>query len=364
MQNSHNGKIQREPISGALLAGGKSLRMQSDKATLVVDDDTLFSRGLRALQAVCNDVHIAGERCDLASPTIPSYADKFPGSSLGGLHTAIYHAANDWVCVLPCDLPFPSPRLLKTLLLHREEHDAVIPRTPHGSEPLIACYHKRVLPIIEQQIAAGNMRLTSLLDLLNVSYLDPTELPTGWKRALCNLNSRDDLARLNGPTPVLTFVAHSGTGKTTLVEKIIAEMTQRGWTIGALKHDAHRFEIDKPGKDSWRFAQAGAAITSISSDEKSAVIHQHELPPTLDQILAPFNGQVDIVITEGFKQSTLPKIEVFRTELDRQLICRGEFHDPALLAFAGDAELKMDVPVFSLDDPVPLSDFIEETFLK
>ena len=364
MQNSHNGNIHDEQVSGALLAGGRSRRMQTDKATLSLDGETLFARGIRALETVCDDIIIAGTRNDLATEKIISYADSFPGSSLGGLHTAISHSGNAWVCVLPCDLPFPSALMLQHLLQFRQGQDAVIPRTPLGSEPLIGCYHKRVLPIIEQQLNDGNMRLTNLLDHLNVRYLDPPELPVGWQRALRNLNSPQDLERLNTPPPVLTFVAHSGTGKTTLLEKLIAELTRRGWTIGALKHDAHRFDIDRPGKDSWRMTQAGAAITAISSNEQTAIMHRHELPPTLDQTLLPFYGQVDLILTEGFKRSQLPKIEVFRQELGRQLICRGDYPDPTLLAFAGDAELKLDVPVFPLDDPKPLADFIEETFLR
>ena len=364
MQNSHNEKNSEELISGALLAGGKSQRMQTDKATLTLNGETLFAKGIRALQTICADVKIAGERNDLDLDEIPSYADNYPGSSLGGLHNAVFHASNEWVCVLPCDLPFPSPKLLRQLLHYRTGSDAIIPRTPSGSEPLIGCYHKRVLPTIEQRLKSGNMRLTSLLDCLNVHYLDPPELPNGWRRALCNLNNPQDFQRLDAPTPVVTFVAHSGTGKTTLVEKVISELTSRGWTIGALKHDAHRFDIDRPGKDSWRMTQAGAAMTAISSSEKSAVIQQHDLPPTLTHILTPFQGQVDLILTEGFKQSPLPKIEVHRKELGRGMICRGEHNDPTLLALAGDTELEIDVPVFPLDDPRPLSDFIEEAFLQ
>ncbi len=364
MQNSHNDTNNAEGISGVLLAGGRSRRMQADKATLTLGGETLFARGIRALQTVCSDITIAGERNDLGSDNIPSYADSYPGSSLGGLHNAVCHASNEWVCVLPCDLPFPSPSLLRQLLQHRNGYDAVIPRTSLGSEPLIGCYHKRVLPIIEQQLNDGNLRLTSLLDLLNVQYLDDQHLPSGWRRALHNLNSPQDLAKINASPPVLTFVAHSGTGKTTLLEKVILELTGRGWTIGALKHDAHRFDIDHPGKDSWRLAEAGAAMTAISSDDKSAIIHRHEMPPTLEQILHPFQGQVDLVLTEGFKQSALPKIEVFRKELARPMLCRGEQTDPTLLAFASDTGLELDVPVFPLDDPYPLADFIEETFLQ
>ena len=351
-------------ISGALLAGGKSQRMQTDKATLCLDGETLSTKGLRALNIVCSDIIIAGDRNDLGSDEIPSYADIYPGSSLGGLHNALSHSKNKWVCVLPCDLPFPSPNLLRHLLKNRDGFDAVIPRTPRGSEPLIACYHKRALPVIEQQIHDGNMRLTSLLDRLKVRYLETPDLPSGWQRALRNLNRPQDLEQLNTLPPVLTFVAHSGTGKTTLLEKVIVELTSRGWSIGALKHDAHRFDIDRPGKDSWRMTQAGAAITAISSNEQTAVMRRHELPPTLEQLLLPFQNQVDLIITEGFKQSALPKIEVFRKELDRKLICRGEHNDPTLLAFAGNADLNTDVPIFPIDDPVLLSNFIEETFLR
>ncbi len=364
MQNSHNEINLDEPISGAVLAGGKSQRMQRDKASLKIAGETLFSRGVRALSSLCSDILIAGERSDLATDSIPSFPDRFPGSSLGGLHTALQHAANDWVCVLPCDLPFPSPRLLNVLLQRRGGHDAVIPRTLNGSEPLIACYHKRILPVIEQQIASKDLRLTNLLNQLKICYVDPSELPSGWKRALCNLNNPQELQRLNAPTPILTFVAHSGTGKTTLIEKLITELTRRGWTVGALKHDAHRFDIDHPGKDSWRFNRAGAAITAISSRDKTAVIHQHELPPTLEQVLRPFQGEVDIVLTEGFKQSPLPKIEVFRKELNRQMICRGERHDPTLIAVVGDAERDLDVPYFPFEPYISLVDFIEDKFLK
>lgn len=363
MQNSHSGKNITDHVSGALLAGGKSRRMQTDKATLTFNGESFFSRGIRALQTVCSDIHIAGDRSDLVSDGIESYADTFPGSSLGGLHNALLHARHDWVCVLPCDLPFPSPRLLRHLLQNRTEADAIIPRTEHGSEPLVACYNRRILPIIEQQIDAGEMRLTSLLDRLSVHYLDPGELPAGWRRALRNLNSPQDLDRLNAHPPVLTFVAHSGTGKTTLLEKLILELTHRGWTIGSLKHDAHKFDIDHPGKDSWRFTEAGSRLTSISSDQKTALIRQHDLPPTLEQLLLPFQGEVDIILTEGFKQSQLPKIEVFRKELDRPLICRGERHDPTLLAVAGDVKIDLDVPTFSINDPLPLADYIEKRFL-
>ncbi len=366
MQIPHNEENLSPPVSGALLAGGRSTRMHSDKAQLSPSPlgPPLASRGLRALQAVCDEVIIAGDRPDLANAMVSTYPDRSPGSSLGGLETALRHSRHDWVCVLPCDLPYPSPTLLRTLLAARTDDAlAVVPRTSNGIEPLIACYRRDALPLIEQQLAQGEFRLIRLLDRLHPRYVEAIDLPPGWRRALCNLNTPADLQQLHAAPPVVTFVASSGTGKTTLIEQVIAELTARGWTVGALKHDAHRFEIDHPGKDTWRMTAAGAAVTAISSASKSALMWRHDLEPTLDELLANFAGKVDILITEGFKRSPLPKIEVHRAELNRPLLCRGSSHDPTLIAVASNSSLSLDVPSLPLNKPDAIADFIEQRFL-
>jgi molybdopterin-guanine dinucleotide biosynthesis protein B/molybdopterin-guanine dinucleotide biosynthesis protein len=365
MQNSHNDYMMpASDVTGVIFAGGKSSRMGSDKAAIRIDGQPLLQRVSRALGQVCVHLLIAGERPDFAAADLPAIADIYPGSALGGLHNALTHAQTEWVLVLPCDMPHPSPQLLRTLLDQREGVQAVIPRTRQGTEPLVACYRRDILPIVEEQIGRNNLRMTDLLERLRVRYLDERELPGGWRRALTNLNRPQDLERLLAVPPVVTLVAYSGTGKTTLLVKLIGEMTARGWTVGALKHDAHNFEIDKEGKDSWKMAAAGATLTSISSGTKTALIHKHELEPQLDQLLQPFSGKVDILLTEGFKRSNLPKIEAHRKELDQALLCRGERNDPNLIAVASNAGLQLDVPCFDLNDAAPLADFIEERFLR
>jgi molybdopterin-guanine dinucleotide biosynthesis protein B/molybdopterin-guanine dinucleotide biosynthesis protein len=238
-----------------------------------------------------------------------------------------------------------------------------VPKQPDRLEPLVACYHQDVLPLIEQRLAKGEYRLTGLLDELKVAYLGPEQLPDGWRRALFNVNQPDDLARLMQPAPAVTLVARSGTGKTTLIEKLIRELTLRGWTIGALKHDAHRFEIDREGKDSWRMTRAGAAVTTISSRDQTASISRHEMAPTVREILERDFREVDLVLTEGFRSSALPKIEIHRRELGHPLLCRGETDDPHLIAVASDIPLDLDVPVFDLNEAQSIASFIERTFL-
>jgi molybdopterin-guanine dinucleotide biosynthesis protein MobB len=162
----------------------------------------------------------------------------------------------------------------------------------------------------------------------------------------------------------LSFVAKSGTGKTTLLEKVIRELKDRDYRVGVIKHDAHRFNIDHPGKDSFRLTAAGADTMLIASPEKLALIKQHPVSPSLDELLATYFSDVDIVLTEGFKKSGLPKIEINRRERSATLICRGEEHDPTLIAVASDQSLEVDVPLLDLNDTSAIADFVEEKFLK
>ena len=165
--------------------------------------------------------------------------------------------------------------------------------------------------------------------------------------------------------PVISIVAKSGTGKTTLLEKLIAEMKRRGYRVAAVKHDAHRFEIDHEGKDSWRLSRAGADTMVITSPEKLALVKQYppDREPSLAETVAAYCNDVDIVFSEGFKKSPLPKIEVHRRECGDVLLCRGEEHDPTLIAVASDSHLDVDVPLFDINDAQGLCDLIEKRYL-
>lgn len=162
-------------------------------------------------------------------------------------------------------------------------------------------------------------------------------------------------------TPVISVVAKSGTGKTTLLEKLIAELKRRGYRVGALKHDAHQFDIDREGKDSWRLTQAGADTMVISSPGKTAMIKQNTdvTEPSVSDIVDTCFSDVDIVLTEGFKKNRFPKIEVHRKERSPTIMCRGDAHDPMLLAVASNDHLEADVPVFDIDDFRAICDLIE-----
>ena len=373
MQNPHIEKTtgHRFPdVTGVLLAGGKSRRMGQDKARLTFNGRPLVDRTLELLESLFRRIIIAGDRPDLARENLPAIPDIFPGSALGGLHTGLQAATTDWIFAAPCDMPFPDARIVEKLLQQRTGYDAVVPRTPDGYEPVFALYHKNCLPQMEALLRNNQFRIYDFYQRIRIRYLDPPELPAGWQRALLNLNTPSQLAGLKEEfdmiPPVVSIVAKSGTGKTTLLEKLIAELKTRGYKVGAVKHDAHSFSIDHEGKDSWRLTQAGADTMLITSPAKVAMVRQNPpgQEPLLADTIASYCGDLDIVLTEGFKRSSMPKIEVHRKERSEQLLCRGAEHDPALFAVASDENLQLDVPVYHINDAVGLCDLIVARFLS
>jgi molybdopterin-guanine dinucleotide biosynthesis adapter protein len=161
------------------------------------------------------------------------------------------------------------------------------------------------------------------------------------------------------PIPILSIVGKSGSGKTTLLEKLIAELKRRHYRVATVKHHAHSsFEIDYPGKDTWRHAQAGSDIVIIAAPDKIASIRKLERELTLDEIVGKITG-VDIILTDGYKRARKPALEVVRAENGLELISNPEM----LVAVASDAPLTVDVPQFSLDDACRIVDWVERKFL-
>ena len=146
-------------------------------------------------------------------------------------------------------------------------------------------------------------------------------------------------------TPIITFVGKSGTGKTTLLEQLIPILKARGLRLAVLKHDAHHFEMDRPGKDTYRFTAAGADVVTISNSEKFALIERPQAELTVADIVSRLPA-VDLVLTEGYKHSRYPKIEIHRAVLNRPLLTP----EAQLLAVMTDEPLDVSAPQLPLED--------------
>ena len=154
-----------------------------------------------------------------------------------------------------------------------------------------------------------------------------------------------------GGIPIFSVVAYSGTGKTTLLEKLIPLLKERGLRVAVVKQDAHRFQVDREGKDSWRLTRAGADVTAITSQERAVVMENRPLPleTFLDRI-----RDVDVILTEGYKHGDWPKILLHRRATGKPLPLAPE----ECIAVLTDEKLETCTPCYPLDDVETVAELI------
>ena len=161
--------------------------------------------------------------------------------------------------------------------------------------------------------------------------------------------------------PLVSIVGKSDSGKTTFIEKLVPELTRRGYRIATVKHDVHGFEVDREGKDSWRHKQAGAHTVVLSSPKKVALIRDVEKDLTLGEIRETLVQDVDLILSEGYKKDVQPKIEIFRKEKHKKLLCTKADN---LIGIISDKKFRVGVSCFFLDDVRGVADFIERKYLR
>lgn len=159
---------------------------------------------------------------------------------------------------------------------------------------------------------------------------------------------------------LLGFAGYSGSGKTTLLEKVIPLLRRQGLCVSVIKHAHHDFDIDRPGKDSFRHRQAGAHEVLIASGYRWALMHElrEEAEPSLEELCARLSP-CDLVLIEGYKFSAIPKIEVHRAATGHPLLHPG---DAQVIAVATDSTETMQVKRLDIDAPQQVADYILEYF--
>lgn len=162
--------------------------------------------------------------------------------------------------------------------------------------------------------------------------------------------------------PVVSFTGYSGSGKTTLAIEVIKLLTDKGYKVGAIKHDGHQFEIDHPGKDSWRMTQAGAATTVITDNNTLALIKKPQSPPQVESIISTYYTDMDIVIVEGWKETAPNKIEVYRSQAGNTPLSQQD-NAENFIAVATDFDLQTSLPVLNINQPQKVANFIEDSYL-
>ena len=156
--------------------------------------------------------------------------------------------------------------------------------------------------------------------------------------------------------PVFIFVGHSGSGKTTFVEKLLPELVARGLNVATIKHAHHKVELDQEGKDSWRYKNAGASMSMLVTTSALQLVADATEDRDPQQLAERFLGEADLVLAEGFSLSPGDKIEILRRECGKAPRCT--VADGVIALVTDMDEVAPELPHFALDDVVGLADFL------
>lgn len=155
---------------------------------------------------------------------------------------------------------------------------------------------------------------------------------------------------------VFGFAGFSGSGKTTLIEQLIPRFVAQGLRVSLVKHAHHTFDVDQPGKDSFRHRHAGASEVLVTSSRRWVLMHElrGEAEPTMEDLIARISP-CDLLLIEGYKRASIPKLEVYREAVGEGML---HPHDPNIVAVATDRPVDLALPVLDLNRPDLVGDFI------
>lgn len=354
-------------VSAAILCGGESRRMGQDKAKLQIGEYTFLEQIVRnVMDNGPDEMFLSVRRKNDYSEIKVTHIEDLEQNKgpLMGIYSVMCVASYEKIWVTSCDMPFIDWQVAEELAVYFEDGiDAVIPVDRTGKKyVLCAWYRKSILEILKEQMESGDLKVKHLLRHLRVCYVAVEGLTDG-SRKFQNINTREEYQtftarsevslekELHTDIPVVSFVAYSGTGKTTFLERLIPKLKARGLKIAIVKHDGHRFEIDHEGKDSDRFTKAGADVTGLISSEKAVLMENRQTDP--EEFLKKIDG-VDLILTEGFKQGPWPKIMLHRKETGKPMPLLPE----ECLAVISDVEIPDCENVFPLEEIEKTADFL------
>lgn len=338
-----------------ILAGGRSRRMGRDKALLPWGRETLLERAVRFWQTSgrVDRVLVAEGTPGRLSP-LPAgaepVADRVPGQGpMGGLLAGFEASGAELLYISAVDLP----NLRHEAILPPPEHDVAVYRRDGRPEPLFGVYRCSVVPAARALLERGDGKMSHLLEAVDTDYY---YTPPCLEGVLQNLNSPADcLAARAGSPPMVAVTGWSGSGKTTFLRGLIPALVRRGLRVAVIKHDAHGFEMDREGKDTWLLSRAGAESVALLGPHQWAALGSGERDLVqLRRCLPP----VDLILGEGFKYSPLPKLEICRSAAGTEPIAQ----DDSLLARITDQPREEAVPQLGLEDFEGCADLLCRSF--
>lgn len=352
-----------EQVTAVVLAGGMARRMGGvDKGWADLNGKPLIHHVLdRILPQVSRCLINANRSLDaygtLGLPVVTDLEGGFEGP-LMGIATGLHHATTEWVLFVPCDGPFLPQELVARLLAKAEQADADIAVAHDGKrlQPVVALIRRNMLESVRVVLAKGERKIDRWYVQQRMVEVDFSDYPD----AFVNVNRKDDIAQLQQVPKLLGLAAWSGTGKTTLLKRLLPELKARGIRVGVIKHAHHQFDVDHPGKDSYELRHAGADQMLICSAKRWALMSEEQqgTMPSLSSMLNKLeHSKLDLVMVEGFKKAAFPKIELYRREVNKPQL-HGD--DENIIAVASDETIQLarDLPLLDLNNTEGIVAFI------
>ena len=353
-------------LSVAILAGGKSQRMGSNKSFLMYENQTFIDRILAQLGSFDEVLISVGDSKQeyehLPYKLVEDEVNNI--GPLGGIHACLKLCRNEHLFVCATDMPCIQRALVEFIVeFISSDYDCFVLKSKERVQPLCAVYKKSLIPLIENLLCENKYSLHELCDRSRTKYIS-LKYSCFDESVIANINSVSDMTK----KPVIFAVSGvKNSGKTTLITKLICHLKAEGYSIGVIKHDGHEFEVDTKGTDTYLFRQAGSDAALIYSQTKFALVKsfnslKHLKEPLTDvdfklQHVLDYLCGCDIVIVEGLKHSNLPKIEVVL----ESSVCSEEH----VLAFASDNGFKHEkIPTFSREDVPNLITVLKKHFCR
>ena len=299
-------------VAGYILSGGRNTRMEGQKKLFLrYGGETFCERILHACDCL-PAVYLSVDKTESYEQAgLPMVLDRWNGiGPLGGIASGLLACKEDALLVMACDMPMIDRKTVEQLLhRYREQEKAgngekILVTSQDGRlHPLFGIYPKQVLAQAQELIREEDYRLVHFLERAGYEVM---ELEAA-SRAMENVNTTEEYRCLNSKKMPFVFAVsgYKNSGKTTMVTRLIPELTKRGYKVAVIKHDGHDFESDVPGTDSYRHQKAGAYGTAVFSKNRFLVTKECQ-GITERELFAAF-PEADIILIEGLKNSSYPK---------------------------------------------------------
>ena len=284
----------------------------------------------------------------------------------GGLYTILKSIRTEYVFIVACDMPFLNSELIKfTLEQDYHNYDIVCYSINKKFQPLFGIYKRDCVKFFEN--ALKNSHFPKLVDIFNefrALIIDEGKIPAeiNIQKSFFNINTEEDYYRAKNnqfnDIPIIGIVAkESKSGKTTLIEGLIEKFKKDNFKVGVLKHTVHKIEIDKKGKDTYRFFEKGADVVAIDTESEIVIRKRLDKPLPVKYIKDRYFKDVDILIVEGHKGGNFPKIEVIKNDQNEYLF----ENDSNIIAVVSEKKINVSLPQFSFQDTEKIYTFIKKT---